>query len=470
MTVTSASSSRLNVFKNEGNKMNHTSPLRPSILGGGCASTSASSSSSVFGASVCSPTFSSLTNNFPRNLFSKSCTRPMENRSPSFHKPVLRPSQLANPGLADSSTKSSNLFVLNPPKLANPFAKTNSTIDEPNRSSSDGDNPLVKVNKSLDNASKTQDNVVTSTAAGQLDEPQQQQQQQQQGCSKTSSTPMAFVPLSTPNSSTPNTPVRLPSTSASTHSNTPTTTPGFVFGQNLHERVIVEPSGSEAGACSSSDIQNVTISDAVTPSTASAATNGTSTEMLFTSVIQKELLPDKTMEGNSGLDDKGRKSLSESAREYEESRAVKRKYEEVAVVTGEEEENNILQMDCKLFVYDGSKFNYSEGVHGSLRVNDPPVTAKKVTQSRVIVRMSGTLRVLMNTKIWAGMKIEKPNRKIVRMTAMDSIGQIKVFLISSSPAESDLLYRVLDSRIRLQNELIGACHNGNLEDKADSTQ
>lgn len=51
-----------------------------------------------------------------------------------------------------------------------------------------------------------------------------------------------------------------------------------------------------------------------------------------------------------GSDERKRKSLSEAAREYEESRATKRKYDEVAVKTGEEEEINILQVVSKFFV------------------------------------------------------------------------------------------------------------------------
>jgi hypothetical protein len=39
--------------------------------------------------------------------------------------------------------------------------------------------------------------------------------------------------------------------------------------------------------------------------------------------------------------------LTEAAREYEESRAVKRKYEQVTIVTGEEDEANVLQVDVK---------------------------------------------------------------------------------------------------------------------------
>lgn len=472
-----ATSSLFSFCRSEGSRLNHSSsPLRPSVLGG-CSSSSSSSSTTQFGsASICSPMLSSSPNSFPRNLFAKSslsCLRPSENRSPVFQKPVLRPSQLASPSLAESpltTSRSPNPFVLNPPKLANPFAKANESSHEPVKLNADGDNSVAKQeDKPVISSSKTVDNnVATSPAAG-----QQPPQLQQQACSKTPTTSVAFVPLtSTPGSTTSSTPIRLPATSSVTPVATSSATPGgFVFGQNLHERVIVEPGAPEASSSSSDGMTASSVhNDVGTSSTATAATNGTSTEMLFTSVIKKEL-PDKTSEGDAaGVDDsKGKKSLTESAREYEESRAVKRKYEEVTVVTGEEEENNILQMDCKLFVYDGSKFNYSEGVHGSLRVNDPPVTAKKVTQSRVIVRMSGTLRVLMNTKIWAGMKIEKPNRKIVRMTAMDSIGQIKVFLISSSPSESDMLYRVLESRIKLQKELTGACRNGSVED-ADKTE
>ena len=46
------------------------------------------------------------------------------------------------------------------------------------------------------------------------------------------------------------------------------------------------------------------------------------------------------------------KSLNDSARELEEARAAKRKYEEVAVITGEEDEQNALQIFGKLFTFD----------------------------------------------------------------------------------------------------------------------
>lgn len=53
------------------------------------------------------------------------------------------------------------------------------------------------------------------------------------------------------------------------------------------------------------------------------------------------------MSSNNTIDiaEKPSKSLSEAAREYEEARAVKRKYEEVTIVTGEEDEANVLQVN-----------------------------------------------------------------------------------------------------------------------------
>ena len=63
----------------------------------------------------------------------------------------------------------------------------------------------------------------------------------------------------------------------------------------------------------------------------------TSSEMLFSSAIKQDNSSHEFSNGNT-------KTLSVSAKEYEEARSVKRKYEEVTVVTGEEDEQNILQV------------------------------------------------------------------------------------------------------------------------------
>lgn len=118
--------------------------------------------------------------------------------------------------------------------------------------------------------------------------------------------------------------------------------------------------------------------------------------MLFSSAIKDTKIDNADVSNREG------KSLSESAREYEESRAVKRKYEEVEVKTGEEEEINILHMSCKLFAYDKTSGSWQERGRGNLRLNDQEISddnSSSYTQSRLVFRAFGSLRVILNTKV-----------------------------------------------------------------------
>lgn len=147
-----------------------------------------------------------------------------------------------------------------------------------------------------------------------------------------------------------------------------TTSNSFIFGQNLQERVIASKTKQEESKASTS-----------------LSSNGAS-ENLFSSAIK-----------NDANFNSSTKSLSESAREYEESRAVKRKYEEVEVITGEEDENNILKISCKLFAFDKGTSSWQERGRGNLRLNDFQVDDH--TGSRIVFRTTGSLRVILNTKV-----------------------------------------------------------------------
>jgi hypothetical protein len=50
----------------------------------------------------------------------------------------------------------------------------------------------------------------------------------------------------------------------------------------------------------------------------------------------------------------------------------------------------------------------------------------------LVMRTQGSLRVILNTKIWPGMTIERASNKSVRITATDGADGIKVFLIMVS--------------------------------------
>lgn len=140
-------------------------------------------------------------------------------------------------------------------------------------------------------------------------------------------------------------------------------------------------------------------------------------------------------------------SLVEAARKYEEMRgAQKRKYEEVEVMTGEEDERNILEISCKLFTF--IENNYEERGRGVLRLND----SKSSSHSRVVFRSSGNLRLLLNTKVWRDQICEQPSQKSLRLTAFDTNGVIKIYLAMGRVEDMSQLFRALSSRIRREKE------------------
>ena len=78
----------------------------------------------------------------------------------------------------------------------------------------------------------------------------------------------------------------------------------------------------------------------------------------------------------------------------------------------------------QLYLFDKSTSTWVERGRGQLRLNDlrPNLTSGDENQgptSRLIMRTAGSLRVILNSKIFPGMTVEKPTEKNVRLTAMD---------------------------------------------------
>ena len=46
-----------------------------------------------------------------------------------------------------------------------------------------------------------------------------------------------------------------------------------------------------------------------------------------------------------------------------------------------------------------------------------------------VMRTQGSLRVVLNTKLWPSMTLEKGNERSLRITAMDSEKDIKIYLV-----------------------------------------
>uniref|UniRef100_A0A667Z5R8 Ran-binding protein 3 n=1 Tax=Myripristis murdjan TaxID=586833 RepID=A0A667Z5R8_9TELE len=186
----------------------------------------------------------------------------------------------------------------------------------------------------------------------------------------------------------------------------------FVFGQNMSERVLSPPKGE------SSNEENKEVSAA--PASES---------------LSQEATPEK-------------ESLEESAAAYTKATAKKCILEKVDVKTGEESESNVLQIQCKLFVFEKTAQSWIERGRGLLRLNDMASTDDGTLQSRLVMRTQGSLRLILNTKLWPQMQVDKASEKSVRITAMDTEDQgVKVFLISASSKDTGQLAAALHHRI-----------------------
>lgn len=64
------------------------------------------------------------------------------------------------------------------------------------------------------------------------------------------------------------------------------------------------------------------------------------------------------------------------------------------------------------------------------------------------MRTQGILRVMLNTKVWAGMSVEYANDRSLRMTAHSADGTSAVYLIQCSSREAEQLYNALEWRVQ----------------------
>ncbi|KAL2089802.1 hypothetical protein ACEWY4_014490 [Coilia grayii] len=196
----------------------------------------------------------------------------------------------------------------------------------------------------------------------------------------------------------------------------------FVFGQNMSDRVLSPPKCSDAPVEASKD-----------PSSSAPPSEPTSSS--------QDSTPEK--DGSSVTE-----SLEQSAAAYTKATAKRCLLEKVEVRTGEESESNVLQIQGKLFVFDKTAQSWIERGRGLLRLNDMASTDDGTLQSRLVMRTQGSLRLILNTKLWPQMQVDKASEKSIRITAMDTEDQgLKVFLISASSKDTGQLFAALHHRI-----------------------
>ncbi|NXD86647.1 RNB3L protein, partial [Halcyon senegalensis] len=141
-------------------------------------------------------------------------------------------------------------------------------------------------------------------------------------------------------------------------------------------------------------------------------------------------------------------TLIESAAAYISKRVEKILLDKVEVITGEEAEHNVLQINGKLFVFNKLSLTWIERGRGSLRLNDTSSNKCGMLQSRLIMRNQGSLRLILNTRLWDQMVIKRANRKSLCFTAVDQKDKsVQVFLIQASSKDTGYLYAAIHHRL-----------------------
>ncbi|KTG23098.1 hypothetical protein cypCar_00009108, partial [Cyprinus carpio] len=227
----------------------------------------------------------------------------------------------------------------------------------------------------------------------------------------------------------------------------------FVFGQNIKERAkLEENSTSSDSKDSTQDSQSGRTNYFLQYMGSASSNNATNSSDKGSKFVFGQNMSERVL--ITGVTE----SLEESAAAYTKATAKKCILEKVEVRTGEEAESNVLQMQCKLFVFDKPAQSWVERGRGLLRLNDMASTDDGTLQSRLVMRTQGSLRLILNTKLWPQMQVDKASEKSVRITAMDTEDQgVKVFLISASSKDAGQLaaalhHRILALRSRVEQE------------------
>lgn len=207
--------------------------------------------------------------------------------------------------------------------------------------------------------------------------------------------------------------------------NTDDSRPIFTFGQNLEDRVVFDSSKPSATADLKAEI------------------NSTSDNLIsFSDVTNFDTsLKENSRDSIKSDDSKGdnENSACSSQKNGDSSDGVfKRKYE---VITGEEDEQNVLSIHGKLYAWDTEKTSWIEKGRGHLRLND--VIKNDRLCSRLVMRTSGALRVILNAHVVAGMKFELANDNCLRFTNVDGI-----YMIKANPKDIDQLNSAIEYRLR----------------------
>ncbi|KAL5256235.1 hypothetical protein ACHWQZ_G011454 [Mnemiopsis leidyi] len=187
---------------------------------------------------------------------------------------------------------------------------------------------------------------------------------------------------------------------------------GFVFGGNMTDRVVAPAAPKETEKTSSETSETPEKSD--------------------TGDKEKE---EETAEGSGDTADSNKVSLKE-----------------LEMTSGEEDERRVLQTSCKLYQFCPVGKKWIERGRGTLRLNEKEQDG--VVTSRLVIRSKAVMKVMLNTKIFADMVVNRANLTTIRISALDE-GKMATFLLKCARNECDKLHTVLLKKRENERHKVG---------------
>ncbi|OBS71793.1 hypothetical protein A6R68_13629, partial [Neotoma lepida] len=126
-------------------------------------------------------------------------------------------------------------------------------------------------------------------------------------------------------------------------------------------------------------------------------------------------------------------------------------------------------INCKIFVFTKVTQSWTERGRGILRLNDIASSDCGTLQSRLIMHNQGNLRLVLNSRLWIQMKVQRPNHKNLQITATDLEDDgIKVFLIQASAKDIGYLYAAIHHRLVALRSLRKQAEDDPAESQSDT--
>jgi len=207
------------------------------------------------------------------------------------------------------------------------------------------------------------------------------------------------------------------------------------FGQNLNDRV-ANANGSNTPSCSFVFGSNM-------------GERGTSSATPSKSSDDLDLLDDKSKSPTDSLGSPTQTLAQSASAHMAKCSKSQIEVQEVEVLTGEENESNVFQFNARLFAFDKERQSWAERGRGLLRLNDMCSNDPSNFQSRLVMRTTGILKLVLNTRIWPGMMVDRASPKSIRISAIcPEDGTAKMFLIMANPKDADQIFSAIDWRVQ----------------------